>query len=409
MTSTHFPRLKMRSINLYEVTNYYSMRPSLFSLLWLITFWSLFYAGIKYFFWWMYAHTFTPTLEGISGFVLIGSMIAYSIGGPLYARYSERWMLFVAIWLWCISFLVAAFLPIVHPRFFDMAMVGVWLAYSLYVIGKNTLIGREISTSKLWSATVWAYTTIIFIVFLVFGTVIGSKLWEWTPSSYGVIYFIVLLVIASTILSLTNTRNDTTPFHFSLALYKRLFLRYGVFMIALGCFWQISVEASQVAINYSKEVFEKSNSTSSLLLLFSSLGAILGNIISVKFSDKRRLSFSILTILFIALIFGFSSILYLAKTLDQYAIVQWLAFLVGFFFGWSVNLAESYFFSLLGNDPDKDYTSALYGFTLSLVGAVTMFLSESILKGGSYVGISLFLGFLAVFALYGGRKGIEMK
>ena len=74
-----------------------------------------------------------------------------------------------------------------------------------------------------------------------------------------------------------------------------------------------------------------------------------------------------------------------------------------------MNLAESHFYTLLGDDPDTDYTSALYGFILSLVGAVLMFFSEKILHAGSYVGISLFLGFLAIFALYGGSKGIKMK
>jgi hypothetical protein len=60
-------------------------------------------------------------------------------------------------------------------------MSGLGLAYSLYVIGKNTLIGREISTSSLGSSAVGACTTIIFIVFLIIGTILGSKLGE-TPS-----------------------------------------------------------------------------------------------------------------------------------------------------------------------------------------------------------------------------------
>ena len=102
------------------------MRKSLFSLLGLITFWSLFYAGVKYFFWGLYADdTFAPTLEGISGFVLLGSMIAYSIGGPLYARYSERLMLFVALGVGIIFFLSAVFLPRIAPQFFHLSMVGI--------------------------------------------------------------------------------------------------------------------------------------------------------------------------------------------------------------------------------------------------------------------------------------------
>ncbi len=74
-----------------------------------------------------------------------------------------------------------------------------------------------------------------------------------------------------------------------------------------------------------------------------------------------------------------------------------------------MNLAESYFFSLLGRDPDESHISALYGFTMSLVGAITMFTSEKILHTGSYIGISFFLGFLALVALYGGWRGIQTK
>ena len=200
---------------------------------------------------------------------------------------------------------------------------------------------------------------------------------------------------------MTDTKRGVSDFQFSLTLYKRLFVRYGIFMIGLACFWQISVEASQVAINYSKDFFNTSNSASSMLLIFSSIGAILGNIISVKISGKRLQSFVGITGGFVLIIFFFSTILGLAKTLDSYWIVQALAFLVGFFFGGAVNLAESYFFSLLGKDPDEAYISALYGFVLSLVGVIAMFVSERILHAGSYIGISLFLGFLSLIALYG--------
>ncbi len=386
------------------------MNRSLFSLLGLIALWSLFYAGVKYFFWWVYADDFAPTLEGISGYVLLWSMIAYIIGGPLYARYSERIMLFMALAIGMIFFIWALLLPPVSPVFFNISMAGIGLAYSLYVIGKNTLIGREIATSTLWSATIWAFTTVVFIVFLVLGTVIGSKIWETEGLLFAwICYFIGLLVFVGGDLFITETRRETSVFRASWALYKKLFSRYAIFMIGLACFWQISVEASQVAINYSKDIFDTSNSVSSLLLLFSSVGAIIWNIISVKFSHMRLRAFSIFSSIFIIIIFWFSSILDLAKNLDQYAIVQGLAFLVWLFFGGAVNLCESYFYSLLGNDEDKDYTSALYGFTLSFVWAIMMFISEKILHTGSYGGISIFLWFLAIIALYGGRRGIEMK
>lgn len=387
------------------------MRRSLISLLLLIALWSLFYAGVKYFFWGVYDGTsFTPTLESISGYVLIGSMIAYLIGGMLYARYSERLMLFIALWVGITAFFSAVWLPNISSYFFNISMIGIGLAYSLYVIGKNTLIGREITTSSFGSSTIGAFTTIIFIVFLIIGTIVGAKIGE-TDSLFStwIVYFICILVGAFFVLQFADTRREKREFHFSLALYKKLFVRYGIFMIGLACFWQISVEASQVAINYSKDFFDKSNSASSLLLIFSSIGAILGNILSVKISEKRLKSFMWITSGFVIIVFLFSTILGFAKMLDIYYIVQILAFLVGFFFGGAVNLSESYFFSLLGKDPDEAHISALYGFTLSFVGAITMFISEKILHMQSYIGISLFLGFLSIIALYGGWKGIQIK
>lgn len=155
------------------------MRKSLFSLLGLIALWSLFYAGFKYFFWGTYEHTaFAPTLEEISGYVLIGSMVAYMVGGSLYSRFSERTMLFAALGVGAVSFLAASFLPAVFPGSFDASMVGLGFAYSLYVIGKNTLIGREIATSSLGSSSIGAFTTVVFIVFLIAGTIAGAKIGE---------------------------------------------------------------------------------------------------------------------------------------------------------------------------------------------------------------------------------------
>ncbi len=85
-------------------------------------------------------------------------------------------MLFVAIGVGIVAFFSAVLLPSISPVFFDISMIGIGLAYSLYVIGKNTLIGREISTSTLGSSTIGAFTTIIFIVFLIVGTIVGAKI-----------------------------------------------------------------------------------------------------------------------------------------------------------------------------------------------------------------------------------------
>ncbi len=61
------------------------------SLLVLIALWSIFYSGVKYFFWGVFSDaSFHPTLEMIAGYILLGSSLAYVIGGPIYARFREK-------------------------------------------------------------------------------------------------------------------------------------------------------------------------------------------------------------------------------------------------------------------------------------------------------------------------------
>ncbi len=66
--------------------------------------------------------------------------------------------------------LLGAFFPRDMMYLFNISMIGTGFAYSLYVIGKNALIGREISTSTLGSATIGAFSTVALIVFFIIGS-----------------------------------------------------------------------------------------------------------------------------------------------------------------------------------------------------------------------------------------------
>jgi hypothetical protein len=53
-----------------------------------------------------------------------------------------------------------------------------------------------------------------------------------------------------------------------------LIKKYFWYLLAIGCFWEVSLEASQVALYFAKEQLGYSNTAASILLVYSSIGAI---------------------------------------------------------------------------------------------------------------------------------------
>lgn len=81
------------------------------SLLVLIALWSIFYSGVKYFFWGVFADSgFHPTLEMIAGYILLGSSLAYVIGGPIYARFREKNILACSVFFGLMMLVLGFFL-----------------------------------------------------------------------------------------------------------------------------------------------------------------------------------------------------------------------------------------------------------------------------------------------------------
>ncbi|MBP9779938.1 hypothetical protein KBD33_04945 [Candidatus Gracilibacteria bacterium] len=379
------------------------------SLLILVSLWSFVYAAIKYFFWGVFSDTsFSPSLEMISGYELLGGVIAYIVGGTFYSSFRRSYVLFGVAIFAVLSFVFGYMFGGSGELILAVTMIGSGFTYGMYVIAKNTLVSQEIHETKISDTIVGGLVTILFIALLIFGTIAGAKLGEIHHlHQIGMITLIALLIAAGGISFFVRPKSECISIdsskeklsiRSSLSQYYAIFCRYALLLVSLSILWQVSAEFSQLSIAYSVREFARSNAESSLLLLFSSVGAIIGNIASMKLAKSRIRAISILGGLFFSIILLSVWLFPYANRIDNYSIIQTIAFFLGLFFGALINLIESYFFALLGNDLSCEYGAAAYGLVLSFMGVGIMFLSHTILSF-SNMNIAFVIFFLAILTI----------
>lgn len=154
---------------------------------------------------------------------------------------------------------------------------------------------------------------------------------------------------------------------------KNTITRYGYTILAITLLWAITTLVSQKSVEISRELFLKSEGQASFLLLYSSVGAIIGNLISMGLQKHRWVSFGICNGIFALLILAFPSVVTYSLAMNSYSAMIGIAIALGVFFGVASNLLEGYYFKKIYDDDDKEYGSAAYGFSLSVILTVMMF------------------------------------
>ena len=167
-------------------------------------------------------------------------------------------------------------------------------------------------------------------------------------------------------------------------------------ILAMSLLWAITTIVSQKSVEIAKEVFLKPESEASYLLLYSSIGAILGNVISMALQKRRWISFAIVNLLFAGLILVFPSVIHYALRTDSYSDIIVLATAMGVFFGAAANLLEGYYFKKLYDDDNKEYGAAAYGLALSIVLTVMMLGSSIVTPYVGHEGVMYAVGVLVI-------------
>ena len=114
------------------------------------------------------------------------------------------------------------------------------------------------------------------------------------------------------------------------------------------------------------DVFHETHTRASLLLLWATLGGVVGNVLSMQWQRQRWKIYRFALASFGVLVFATYPLLGIFAALHSLMAFSVLAIGIGFFFGISVNLVEGYYFLRLEASPLKSYGAAVYGMFASL-------------------------------------------
>jgi hypothetical protein len=153
----------------------------------------------------------------------------------------------------------------------------------------------------------------------------------------------------------------------------------------------IATILSQKAIEYNVEVLWKSWSESAIILIYSAVGSIVWNIISMKIKTARWKKFFIFSLLFALTCFLFPSFI------SNFRSLFILTLIAGMFFWIIYNLLESYFFKKIADDEKKSYGSATLWVIMSSIIAFLMFLVDVIEKMTSFAWVYYFMWTIILF------------
>ena len=356
--------------------------------------WSSLFSTIKYFFWWDLWNSLAPDLQVLSGYLSFGGILAYLLWWALAYSFLKKYLLFAFSFLTLIFVSIAYLFPISNNFSLAFIISIIWFFYWLWVVLRTILVSIEIQKTGMQDTKVNWIISIVFIVFLIIWTIAWSKLFE----VFGHNWFLVIigLLVLSSIVSLfldydnislkslfqnwlksyklEKTHKLKTALKNFFPELKYILKNFSFIIIFSSIIWSVSTVVSQKAVEYSVKEFHKLPSQAAYLLLYSSVWAILWNIISGFLTKYRWKSFVILNIFLSLLIIFFP---FFNSTFFQVWIIAFLVWLV---FWASTNLIDSFYLSKLWEQDKKEYGSSTYGLIFSIILFWTMFISSYIDK-----------------------------
>jgi hypothetical protein len=356
-------------------------------------------SGFKLFSWTLYLADPRITLETISMMLSIGWAVAFFVGPLIVARVGVKWGTFVAFSIALFGVLVAPlfegntlFIPI-----FVIGGLSVGFGGALWLVLKNTILPRLIKDTGISDTIIAALANIVFVVASLIGTVGGAALAE----RYGLDGNMVLIVLALSGVVFAGVFSDSLssprlPISDYITWVRNIVSEFFAPIVVTAGLWAVITALAQIFIEIGVREFKLSFAVAALVLVWATLGGIIGNIVSIAFQKQRfiayRISLASLGVLvavstyLIDIIIASGNSLYLSV----------LAVIIGFVFGIAVNLMDWYYFLRLESSPYKTIGAAVYGLFASIA---ILGLMQSILVVRA---IDLHLSFLVCAALVGG-------
>lgn len=363
-----------------------------------ITFlWSVFLATLKFFLRSYLKHV-DISLEQITGYLSLGGMIAYLVGSSIAYAFRKK---NIILFSWLVAILCLAIGNAVgyYPfRIFVLLVSSIGFAYSLRLVIKSIILSIEIQRSNRWEAKINGIINIAILVGILVGSYAGFSIFAKRGTNWFQV--IIWLLVISSLLTMAMDYDK----HFESKKFKHTFKqsfshmvgitkKYIRLLLPIGALRAISTAIGQKMLEIGVDIFERTPKSSINIIIISFLGAILWHIISAFFLRKRKTIAIIFTIIF------WITTIYFPHIIDKYEYFNTLKvfwFLVGIFFGISVNLLEGRYFFHIGDDHRKEYGSVAYGIITSIIVFLIMIASDYLSKS---LGIKITFFFFGIVLL----------
>jgi len=347
---------------------------NLYLMIWLISIWSLFFAIYKYFIWWIFKND-TITLQFLSWYLSIGTLLAFIVWWIFYELLKEKIYHFLVWLLTIITIISIFFIPWNYIVVWWITLL-VWIFYGLWTVLRWILVSNEIESSNLWDTKVNWLANIFFIVSIIIWSIIWWIIAEKLDINW--LYIIWWIIIIWIILwfflkykhsDINKTKKEKIIEYKNnyISDFKFILKKYFLIMFSASSLITIATILSQKAIEYNVNIIQIKQSSASMILLYSAIWTIIWNIISMKIKKDRWLFFMIFCFLF-----WISAILF-PLFINNFLFISILSFIAWILFWITYNLVDSYFYKKIADDNKKSFWRASIWIVASITVAFVMF------------------------------------
>ncbi len=358
-----------------HLRNFCPLRPSAlrtFNALVLTTlFWSIFFGGYKFLIKNLAADELGRSgghlLEQALLFLSIGGLLAFLLGGVV-CRVSNLRTIVMRDALAAIALVLLHYsIALASYPAFAITCMTIGLFYGVFAVVRSVAISIEMQKSGLRDTVVNGVPTMALMFGIIGGAYMSTTLYE----DYGTVAFWVFVALLLCIVGTAQFLEYEPYQHRSsgrqalrdISRHVLPILRKGWCMLsASATIWAVATIVSIISIPYAQERFGTSESTSSLVLLASAMGAIGGNALTALVRRKgwwfgcAALSFSVLVMAFPFVTTSFTALVI-------------LSIVIGVCMGAATNLVDSAYLHMLSDNGWQESGAALTGLLLNAIMA----------------------------------------
>jgi long-chain-fatty-acid--[acyl-carrier-protein] ligase len=336
-------------------------------------------------------------IQAIGALMTLGPVAFFPVLSIASSVMRKKWVMAVGGALVVITLLIGSVLNWAGSVWIYLFVVGV--SASLFNVGKIASVPLEAEHSGKSTYFVNAVLSVLFVIGILSGIVLGTSVYEWHPS-YGIAIAIGLFATCALLsVFIQYPQERCTPVSDSVSSLIEntvdLLCRYPLYLLSAPLLWGAAGAISLAITAYAEAEFLGTAVQCSLMSLYAAAGTILGNAISPQFVPKRyrvaaltATGMALLTLLMPILIetgthVGISTGL-------LYWVISGLMMAIGVLFGICTNLIDAEYLQHVGAENKEGSGAALHSIGISLFSLLI----------GSTIGLCIYFKWLSGFTQF---------